>query len=228
MTTDAVACSSEQTALGEGARWDARRDELLGVDILAGRVYRERISPDGVSCAFPGTKCQARVCQRYGVRQSDNSGSGPARRNGRRRRCPHPKGCAARDVMGAAGVVRRIRPGWNSAVEAVRKTSAAENGVVSTYVMERELPTGRAVNQLEVVASERPRELAVRTTAGPTPFLYRYGFSTEKGETVVRLDAEVELPGGATLLPPIARRLVKNGVDANFATLKQILEATRR
>ena len=42
-----MACTGEQTVLGEGARWDARRDELLGVDILAGRVYRERIDEQG-------------------------------------------------------------------------------------------------------------------------------------------------------------------------------------
>jgi uncharacterized protein YndB with AHSA1/START domain len=119
-------------------------------------------------------------------------------------------------------------PRWNSAVEAVRKTSAAENGVASTYSIERALPSGHAVNELEVVASQRPREFAIRTTAGPTPFLYRYRFSAEEEETVVSLDAEVELPGAASLLPPIARRLVKNGVDANFATLKQILETARR
>jgi sugar lactone lactonase YvrE len=33
--------------LGEGARWDARRGELLRVDILAGRVYRDRVAADG-------------------------------------------------------------------------------------------------------------------------------------------------------------------------------------
>jgi sugar lactone lactonase YvrE len=43
----AVACTTEQTLLGEGARWDARRDELLSVDILAGRVYRHRVDADG-------------------------------------------------------------------------------------------------------------------------------------------------------------------------------------
>ncbi len=42
-----MACTTEQTLLGEGARWDARRDELLRVDILAGRVFRDRIGPDG-------------------------------------------------------------------------------------------------------------------------------------------------------------------------------------
>ena len=36
-----------QAVLGEGLRWDARRDELLAVDILAGRVYRGRVADDG-------------------------------------------------------------------------------------------------------------------------------------------------------------------------------------
>ena len=47
MTGDAVPGTSEQTLLGEGARWDARREELLRVDILAGTVYRDRVAEDG-------------------------------------------------------------------------------------------------------------------------------------------------------------------------------------
>jgi sugar lactone lactonase YvrE len=43
----AASCTTEQTVLGEGVRWDARRGELLRVDILAGRVYRDRVSDDG-------------------------------------------------------------------------------------------------------------------------------------------------------------------------------------
>jgi sugar lactone lactonase YvrE len=43
----AVACTTGQTLLGEGARWDARRSELLRVDILAGHVYRDRLDPVG-------------------------------------------------------------------------------------------------------------------------------------------------------------------------------------
>jgi uncharacterized protein YndB with AHSA1/START domain len=116
-------------------------------------------------------------------------------------------------------------PRWNSAVQAVRKTSAGDTGVASSYLMERALPTGRAVNELEVVTREWPREFAIRTTAGPTPFRYRYGFSAENSETVVHLYAEVDLNGPAALLPRLARRAVKKGVDDNFATLKQILEA---
>jgi len=119
-------------------------------------------------------------------------------------------------------------PRWNSAVHGMRQTSATESGVASTYLMERGLPSGRAYNKLEVVASEPPREFTIRATAGPTPFLYRYRFAAENGETSIQLDAQVEVPGAAALLPQLARRAVRKGVDDNLATLKQILEASGR
>lgn len=46
-TGRAVACTTEQLELGEGARWDDRRGELLRVDIAAGRVFRDRVEDDG-------------------------------------------------------------------------------------------------------------------------------------------------------------------------------------
>jgi uncharacterized protein YndB with AHSA1/START domain len=115
-------------------------------------------------------------------------------------------------------------PSWNSAVREVRLISGAANGRGSTYTMERQLPTGVATNQLEIVAREQPYEFTIRTTAGPTPFLYRYRFGVENGETIVRLDARVELGGVAAVLPQIARIGVKHGVDDNLAALKLILE----
>ncbi len=118
-------------------------------------------------------------------------------------------------------------PRWNSAVQAVRKAPAGENDLAATYLIERELPTGRTVDELEVVASERPHAFGIRVAAGPTPFLYRYRFSAEGGATVIQLHAEVELPAPARLLPQLARRAVKKGVDDNLATLRQLVEATR-
>ena len=115
-------------------------------------------------------------------------------------------------------------PSWNSAVRTVQPTSAGEVAIGGTYVMTRDLPSGRAENELQITALERPREFAIRTLSGPTPFLYRYAFSSSEGQTILKLDAEVELPGPAALLGPVARRAVKRGVDENFATLKQALE----
>ena len=119
-------------------------------------------------------------------------------------------------------------PQWNSAVQAVRSTSPGELEVGSSYVMERELPGGRAENRLEIVARDRPREFAMRTTTGPTPLLYRYRFDAADGGTDMTLDAEVELTGIASLAVPLAKRAVKRGVDDNLATLKGLLEARGR
>jgi uncharacterized protein YndB with AHSA1/START domain len=112
----------------------------------------------------------------------------------------------------------RNLPAWNSAVQEVRPAGGP------AYTMRRQLPAGSATNRLEVVARTPPHEFAIRATAGPTPFLYRYGFAAAGGGTVVRLAAEIELDGLATLAPQLARIAVRRGVDANLATLKSILE----
>lgn len=115
-------------------------------------------------------------------------------------------------------------PHWNSAVRAIEKTRGPGSEVGSTYAMERELPSGRARNELEVFAHEHPTEFGIRTTSGPTPFSYLYAFSGANGETVVQIDAVVELDGAPALLGPLVSRAVKRGVDNNFAELRRTLE----
>jgi carbon monoxide dehydrogenase subunit G len=114
-------------------------------------------------------------------------------------------------------------PHWNSAVQSVRGTSPGE-AAGATYLMERDLPGGKAENELAIVVWNRPAEFTIRTTSGPTPFTYQYRFADEGGATLVELKAEVELAGIAGALGPLASPAVKRGVDANFAELKRILE----
>ncbi len=45
MITTASPCTETQTVLGEGVRWDDRRNELLLVDILTGSLFRYRVEP---------------------------------------------------------------------------------------------------------------------------------------------------------------------------------------
>ena len=115
-------------------------------------------------------------------------------------------------------------PRWNSAVQVVRHAHGPPGDVGSTYSMERDLPGGRVHNELEIFARESPAEFGLRTRSGPTPFAYRYAFRPDRGATLMRVDASVELPRAAALLGPVATAAVKRGVATNFADLKRMLE----
>jgi hypothetical protein len=107
----------------------------------------------------------------------------------------------------------------------VKTSPVAGNDAGTTYRLERQLPSGRAENELEVVARERPTAFAIKTTSGPTPFKYRFEFTPESGATIIQLEAEADLGGAADLLAPLVRHAVQRGVEANLAALKTIMEA---
>jgi Polyketide cyclase / dehydrase and lipid transport len=119
-------------------------------------------------------------------------------------------------------------PRWNSAVQAVHGTPGARGDAGATYSMQRVLATGRVENKLEVFNHAQPAEFGIRTTSGPTPFVYGYRFASDGVDTVVHLDASVALPGVPAVLGPLAARGVRRGVDTNFAALKRTLEAPAR
>jgi uncharacterized protein YndB with AHSA1/START domain len=115
-------------------------------------------------------------------------------------------------------------PRWNSAVGSVTSASSPAGEVGSTYAMRRTLPNGEAHNEIEIVTLEPPTAFAIRTNSGPTPFVYRYRFIDPGAATVIEFSGEFELAGVAALAGPLAARVVKRGVDANLATLRQLLE----
>jgi Polyketide cyclase / dehydrase and lipid transport len=117
---------------------------------------------------------------------------------------------------------------WSSAVRAVWSTHRRARAVGSMYGMERELPSGRVRNDIKIFAHEYAAEFGIHTTSGPTPFSYRYSFSSDHGETVLQFDGAFELTGVATLLGPLAGRAVKRGVEDDLDALKNILETPPR
>ncbi len=119
-------------------------------------------------------------------------------------------------------------PRWNSAVQTVHGTSGQSGGPGSTYSMQRQLPTGQVENELEILSREHPTKFSIRTTSGPTPFLYHYRFARDGADTVIHLDASVDLPGVTAVLGPLAARGVTRGVDSNLSALQQALEASAR
>ena len=116
-------------------------------------------------------------------------------------------------------------PLWNSAVRQMMKTSEGPVGIGTEYWMSRQLPRGPVENTLQVVEYEPNKRYSIQITSAPTPFLYRYELGPQGGGTRLSLSAEGALGGAADLLSPIASIAVKRGVEANFRTLKSLLES---
>jgi hypothetical protein len=109
---------------------------------------------------------------------------------------------------------------WNSAVTSVEPLSRT----AGHHTMQRELPTGVAINEI-AIAAKRPDEMTLRTITGPTPLVYHYTFEPTATGTRITLRAEVELGGIARLAGPLAAQGLRRGVDANLSSLRDILEA---
>ena len=114
---------------------------------------------------------------------------------------------------------------WNSAVQSVQQTSPGPISVGATYHMVRQLPQGWAYNSYKITAYQPNQALTIETTSGPTPFCYQYHFEPIANGTELSLVAKVKTSGLASLAAPLLSRGIKRGVEDNFMTLKQILEA---
>jgi uncharacterized protein YndB with AHSA1/START domain len=119
-------------------------------------------------------------------------------------------------------------PLWNSAVLEVTKTTGGPVGVGTRFLMQRDLPTGRVENTLEVIEYEENRRVTLKTTSGPTPFVYRYLLEPTDGGTHLSLHADVQIGGALSVLSPVLAPRIRSGVDANFAALKDLVEGKQR
>ncbi|TFG31306.1 hypothetical protein EU527_12745 [Candidatus Thorarchaeota archaeon] len=115
---------------------------------------------------------------------------------------------------------------WNSAVKRVTKITDGVTSTGTKYKMIRQLPDGRSENTIEISNNQPNTELTIRTTSGPTPFIYHYSFEGKKNSTIVSLRTEIEEEGLPFKLPKfLASRAIKSGVKDNLQTLKSILES---
>lgn len=118
-------------------------------------------------------------------------------------------------------------PKWYSAVEKADKLTSSPVSAGTRYRFLRRLPTGPAINDVEVIEFVPNSILTLASRSGPTPFTYRYRLSPLDKKTHLRLDGNISSEGlgrGFALLAPLAQRLFKRGMRANLTTLKRLLE----
>ena len=69
------------------------------------------------------------------------------------------------------------------------------------------------------------KTLAFKATSGPIPFVMTMAFEEVEGGTKLTFVAEAELGGFFKLAEPVVARMAKRQIDADFANLKDVLEA---
>jgi uncharacterized protein YndB with AHSA1/START domain len=113
---------------------------------------------------------------------------------------------------------------WNSAVKHVEKLSDGPIELGTRFRMLRELPWGKVENEYEIIEYVPSSKITIKTTSGPTPFVYKYALSPIEGGTRLALEGEGDT-SDVTHVPGFLMKVaVKRGVRANLEKLKEILE----
>lgn len=122
-------------------------------------------------------------------------------------------------------------PLWYSAVQRVEQVAGSPSGAGARYRFMRQLPSGPAVNEVEVTEYERPTVFTLESRSGPTPFTYRYLLAPSAGGgTRLRLEGEISgegIGGALSLLAPLASTFFERGMRANLASFKRLVETSQ-
>lgn len=120
----------------------------------------------------------------------------------------------------------RTMPAWFEAVTAVRPLAGSTDGR-ERFEVRRRLPSGDAVNVVELSVETEPIGVLMRSRRGPTPFAYRFELRPDGPATRVTLDGSITaegLSGPFALLAPVAGKLFERGMAENLRTLRRRLE----
>ena len=116
-------------------------------------------------------------------------------------------------------------PEWQSGVTEARKEGEGLLGAGSRLTEVRTFLGKRISSTLEVTAYEPDREFSIRVVTGPIPFAVRHVFEPADGGTRITFSGEGEPGNLFKLAEPLVARAVKRQSEADFATLKRVLEA---
>jgi uncharacterized protein YndB with AHSA1/START domain len=137
-----------------------------------------------------------------------------------------------KDAATVFGRLTRIEetPQWYSAVQSVEPIAGSPSGLGARYRFTRQLPSGQAVNEVEITEFEPSVVVTLQSRSGPTPFTYRYELQpNQRGGTRLRLEGEISgegLSGPIALLGALASTLFERGMRTNIATFKRLVEAS--
>ena len=116
-------------------------------------------------------------------------------------------------------------PLWQSTSLETEQTSVGSVGVGTTFRNTSKFLGRRIDSTYEVTENEPPRRQCLRITSGPIPGSGCYLFEPAEGGTRFTQTFEAEIGGFFKLAEPLVGRAIRRQMDADMATLKDLLEA---
>ena len=116
-------------------------------------------------------------------------------------------------------------PKWSSAFIEAKKTSAGPIGVGTTWRIVGKLFGQRIETEQECTEYGPNRKFAQKSKAGPIPVQTQQTFEPVEGGTRVSIDGTIEPGGFFKLAEPLFANMIKRTVEADFANLKDLMEA---
>lgn len=116
-------------------------------------------------------------------------------------------------------------PKWSSTFLEVKKTSQGPIGVGTTWRAVQAFLGQRIESDVEVTEYEPNRKSAQKTKSGPIPAEVRQIYERAEGGTRVSFALEGQVGGFFKLAEPLVANLAKRSIEADFANLKDLMEA---
>ena len=117
-------------------------------------------------------------------------------------------------------------PLWQSTSLETEQTSGGPVGVGTTFRNTSKFLGRRIESTYEVTENDPPHRQCMRITSGPIPGSGCYALEpTEDGSTRFTQTFEAEAGGFFRLAEPLVGRAIRRQIEADMATLKDLLEA---
>jgi uncharacterized membrane protein len=114
---------------------------------------------------------------------------------------------------------------WSSVFLEAEKTSEGPIGVGTTWRVVQKALGRRIEGEIEVTEYEPNRKCAQKSKSGPFPVEVLQTYEPVEGGTRVSVALEADPGGFFKLAEPLVKTMVKRGIEADFANLKDMMEA---
>jgi uncharacterized membrane protein len=116
-------------------------------------------------------------------------------------------------------------PRWQSGVQEATITSEGPFGVGTTYTQVAKFLGQRIETDFEVIEYEPDRKVKARSTSGSFPIQFMRMVEPIEAGTKVSAVIEGEAGGFFKLAEPILSRMTRRQIEADYANLRDLLEA---